>query len=248
MIRVLVVLLCVFVGEPVEDMTASGAATGVGSDSGSCALDCEEQKDESEWKWGSLAGTSRKQILLIGDSLTEQGFATKVEGADDERKAAGWTTLLSEFFGRHFDVINFGLSGYNTRWIRYMIDKKILLGAVEADSKAAEAVVLVTIFLGANDSAIAFYDDDDHTVIVGEAEIAPWKFYPRSQHVPVSEYNANLKAIIAEVRQKFRNAKVVIMTPPPVDEEMRKEFIKTVIPTDSTAAAGIRTANINPDR
>lgn len=51
----------------------------------------------------------RPQFYLIGDSLTQQG-------ANPE--SSGWVALLQHKHVRSVDVINRGLSGYNTTYIR----------------------------------------------------------------------------------------------------------------------------------
>jgi len=48
----------------------------------------------------------RPEFLLIGDSITQQGF-----GPD-----GCWGALLANEWTRCADVVNRGFSGYNTRW------------------------------------------------------------------------------------------------------------------------------------
>lgn len=49
---------------------------------------------------------------------------------------------------RKCDVVNRGVSGYNTRWA------KLILPRLITRSTSAESTVAVTIFFGANDSAL----------------------------------------------------------------------------------------------
>lgn len=49
---------------------------------------------------------------------------------------------------RKCDVVNRGFSGYNTRWA------KLILPRLITNSTSAESTVAVTIFFGANDSAL----------------------------------------------------------------------------------------------
>ena len=49
-------------------------------------------------------------VVLLGDSLTQRGGA--VAGG-----APGWAARLGELYARRPDVVNRGLSGYNTRWV-----------------------------------------------------------------------------------------------------------------------------------
>ncbi|KAL7469350.1 hypothetical protein ACHAXS_009608 [Conticribra weissflogii] len=48
----------------------------------------------------------RPKLILIGDSITEQGSS----------HSQGWVTDLSIRYGRRVDVINRGMNGYNSRW------------------------------------------------------------------------------------------------------------------------------------
>lgn len=49
---------------------------------------------------------------------------------------------------RKCDVMNRGISGYNTRWA------KLILPRLITESTSADSIVAVTIFFGANDSAL----------------------------------------------------------------------------------------------
>lgn len=83
-----------------------------------------------------MAPPPRQKILMIGDSLTQLCF----EGPE------GWGRDLANRYQRRADLLNRGMSGYNTRWyIRYAKDS----GIWEEPGK----VVLVTIWFGANDAA-----------------------------------------------------------------------------------------------
>lgn len=55
---------------------------------------------------------------------------------------------MTRFCCRKCDVVNRGLSGYNTRWA------KLILPRLIAKSAGAESTVAVTIFFGANDSSL----------------------------------------------------------------------------------------------
>lgn len=49
---------------------------------------------------------------------------------------------------RKCDVVNRGISGYNTRWA------KLILPRLITESTGADSIAAVTIFFGANDSAL----------------------------------------------------------------------------------------------
>eukprot|EP00659_Diplonema_papillatum_P005521 gene5521-8400_t len=75
-------------------------------------------------------------IVLLGDSITQGGFSV-----------GGWGARLAERYIRKADVINRGLSGYNTEWILEVLPD--LLSGVASREKQ-----LVAVFLGANDAAV----------------------------------------------------------------------------------------------
>jgi lysophospholipase L1-like esterase len=77
-----------------------------------------------------MFGSSIPKIVLCGDSITQFGYE-------------GWVSSLSRHFVRRADVVNRGLSGYNTKW--YLT----IFPAILEDQKPQ----LVVLFLGANDSA-----------------------------------------------------------------------------------------------
>lgn len=52
-----------------------------------------------------LTSSTRPQILLIGDSITQYSFSV-----------GGWGARLADWYVRKADVVNRGLSGYNSSW------------------------------------------------------------------------------------------------------------------------------------
>jgi lysophospholipase L1-like esterase len=76
------------------------------------------------------------QILLVGDSITQQSFMP-----------GGWGAGVADWYARRADVVNRGFSGYNTRWLRHHKD------AVAASLPAGGPILWGTLFLGANDAA-----------------------------------------------------------------------------------------------
>ncbi|KAJ8307031.1 hypothetical protein KUTeg_015115 [Tegillarca granosa] len=137
-------------------------------------------------KEGSIKspGTSPNwpKIILFGDSITQFSFSE--DGC--------WGSLLSNFVQRKCDVINRGFSGYNTRWC------KVILPKVFREFNCKD-IMMVTIFLGANDSNLSA---NTH------------------QHVPVSEY----KQLLIDMVENLQNygiarEKIVLIAPPVCDEE-----------------------------
>ncbi|XP_054034768.1 isoamyl acetate-hydrolyzing esterase 1 homolog [Dryobates pubescens] len=122
------------------------------------------------------------RVVLFGDSITEYSF-----------QEGGWGTLLAQRLVRRCDVLNRGFSGYNSRWAKLLLPRLIPAGA------GAEAVAAVTLFFGANDSALE--------------ELNP------KQHVPLEEYAANLKSMVQYLSSVgITQDRVLLITPPPLQE------------------------------
>lgn len=129
------------------------------------------------------------QVILFGDSLTQRSFSVSDRG---------WGAQLGELFQRRADVLNRGLSGYNTEWARLILPH-IVTPEVKPD--------VVVIFFGANDSALA--------------ELNP------HQHVAVDMYRANLDAMCDYLYSiGLTNSSLILVTPPPVDEKKWAESNK----------------------
>eukprot|EP00903_Cladosiphon_okamuranus_P008868 g8490.t1 len=101
----------------------------------------------------------------------------------------GWLALLAHWWERRFDVVNRGYSGYNTRWLLPLVDRLFVPGG-------DAPVKLVTVFLGANDCVLP----------------------ENAQHVPLEEYKANLRQMVAHIRAVHPDARVMFITPPPIHE------------------------------
>ncbi|NXS58735.1 IAH1 esterase, partial [Brachypteracias leptosomus] len=122
------------------------------------------------------------RVVLFGDSITEYSF-----------QEGGWGAYLAERLARKCDVVNRGLSGYNSRWA------KLILPRLITKSTSAESTVAVTIFFGANDSALK--------------ELNP------KQHVPLEEYTANLKSMVQYLKSvDVTEDRIILITPPPLQE------------------------------
>lgn len=128
----------------------------------------------------------RPKILLLGDSLTQLSWN-------------GWGAALADVYQRRADVVNRGMSGYNTDWyLRY------------ATSEASDVwtqgpqVTLITIFFGANDASDPILN-------------------PR-HYVPLHKFSQNLEALISLCSQHYPTAKIVILSAPPVVHAQRLEY------------------------
>ncbi|KAG8459165.1 hypothetical protein KFE25_005676 [Diacronema lutheri] len=105
----------------------------------------------------------------------------------------GWGAALAAAYARErrADVVNRGFSGYTSRLL-----SRVVPSVVGQLGQPLERVGLVTILVGSNDATRP-----------GAA-----------QHVPVDEYEANLSAIVAMLCATLPAARVVVITPPAVDE------------------------------
>ncbi|CAL1405216.1 unnamed protein product [Linum trigynum] len=78
----------------------------------------------------------RPQIVLFGDSITEQSF-----------RSGGWGASLADTYSRKADVFNRGYGGYNTRWALFLLHHIFPLDG-------RKAPIAATVFFGANDAAL----------------------------------------------------------------------------------------------
>ncbi|CAI5966714.1 unnamed protein product [Closterium sp. NIES-64] len=108
------------------------------------------------------------------------------------------------------DVVLRGYSGYNTRWALFLLPKLFPKGDTSIPPPA-----LVTVFFGANDAAL------------------PGRTSGK-QHVPIPEFKENLRVIVTHLQSLGPNVRVVLITPPPVDEPGRMEFAKNVLANTAT--------------
>jgi len=129
-----------------------------------------------------------KTFVLLGDSITQQGFDTNGWGQLlSYRKCIGWFVLfliLHLGYVRRADVFNRGYSGYNSRWVNVPLKSLIPQGNID----------LATIFFGANDACS------------GE------------QHVPVEEYKVHIENIIQQLRSRKCERIIIITPPPVAED------------------------------
>lgn len=124
------------------------------------------------------------KVILFGDSITQSSFQT-----------SGWGAEIAHKLARKCDVVNRGLSGYNSRW-----GKIVLPRLLSSHNSADSNIAAVTVFFGANDCSL----EDKNP----------------QQHVPLQEYSQNLK----DISQFLTSAgvspdRVIFITPPPLHEE-----------------------------
>jgi isoamyl acetate esterase len=141
-----------------------------------------------------------KKLLLIGDSITEMAYNPAM---------FGWSAFLQDKYIRRLELENKGLSGYNTRWYKCLIEPT--LQSVCAGKREIELTVLM---LGSNDCVDLAAE-------------------PNSiQAVPLDEYSLNLEEM-CKVIGRYSN-KTILVTPPPTDRKCRsfgrvKEYRSAVL-------------------
>uniref|UniRef100_H2YVJ4 1-alkyl-2-acetylglycerophosphocholine esterase n=1 Tax=Ciona savignyi TaxID=51511 RepID=H2YVJ4_CIOSA len=112
----------------------------------------------------------------------------------------GWVSAVSNLVIRKCDVINRGFSGYNTDFAVKILDKTL-------DKSLLQNVAAITIFFGANDGSLLELN--------------------KHQHVPLLDYQSNLKLIIDHcLSHGIPKEKLIIISPPPVEETMWLQHMK----------------------
>ncbi|KAL0580246.1 isoamyl acetate-hydrolyzing esterase [Marasmius crinis-equi] len=138
-------------------------------------------------------------MMLFGDSITQHAW-------DHE----GFGAKLANAYSRKLDVLNRGLSGYNTDWAMPVFEKIFARGE---QRKHALKVRLLVIWFGANDSCIK----------------------PSPQHVPITKFISNLKHLVNLVQSPKSeyyspDTKIILITPPPVNTFQRKADLESRTP------------------
>ncbi|GJE98146.1 SGNH hydrolase [Phanerochaete sordida] len=140
-----------------------------------------------------MNGYVQDVIMLLGDSLTQ--------GASD---AGGFAQKLSYAYNRKLDVVNRGLSGYNTKWAIPVFTQCLARRTGTHADGLFPKVQLLTLWFGANDACL---------------EHSP-------QHVPLADFAENLDTLVRAVRAPGSAhyapwTRVVLLTPPPVNTRQR---------------------------
>ncbi|KAF9069700.1 SGNH hydrolase-type esterase domain-containing protein [Rhodocollybia butyracea] len=134
----------------------------------------------------------QNSFMLFGDSITQGGWETEMNG---------FGAKLAHVYARKLDVINRGLSGYNTEWGIPVFEQCF---ATQEQQKHLPTVRLLLIWFGANDSCIA----------------------PSPQYVPLVKFASNLKHLISLVQSPRSfyyspKTRIILATPPPVNTYQR---------------------------
>ncbi|EPS29415.1 hypothetical protein PDE_04364 [Penicillium oxalicum 114-2] len=113
----------------------------------------------------------------------------------DQSLGFGYGAALSDAYRRQMDVVNRGFGGYTTAHAIKIVHEIL-------PSPETAKVRLMTIFFGANDACVPSH----------------------VQHVPIEIYKENLQKIIQHPATQAHNPRLIIITPPPVNEYQLKEF------------------------
>lgn len=129
------------------------------------------------------------QVVLFGDSILERSTVTY--------SGFCFQAALQLRCLRRFDVVNRGLSGYNTSQALKVLPSIFPNPASASASAAVPKLAYLVVLLGTNDAALPREVDN--------------------QHVGLAEYEKNLKAILTHPHIQAHKPKIMVVTPPPVD-------------------------------
>ncbi|KAH9484034.1 GDSL esterase [Psilocybe cubensis] len=139
-----------------------------------------------------MAAHVQDVFMLFGDSITQGAW---------EPGLNGFGQRLSHVYARKLDVLNRGLSGYNTEWGIPVFEQCI---AKRSDENAPKLRVLA-IWFGANDACIL----------------------PSPQHVPLTKFSSNLNKMVDMVKSPESpryspDTRIILISPPPVNTLARR--------------------------
>ncbi|KIJ44177.1 hypothetical protein M422DRAFT_779656 [Sphaerobolus stellatus SS14] len=137
-----------------------------------------------------MSANVQDTIVLFGDSITQGGWQPN-----------GFAQRLAYVYARKLDVINRGLSGYNSEWA-IPVFKQII--AKKSEQANVPGIALFTIWFGANDACIL----------------------PSRQHVPLPRFSANIAYFITALKDPeseyySENTHIILITPPPINTYQR---------------------------
>ncbi|KAG6831291.1 hypothetical protein H0H92_011498 [Tricholoma furcatifolium] len=137
-------------------------------------------------------------IMLFGDSITQGAWTPGLLGFGEQ---------LSHVYARKLDVLNRGLSGYNTEWATPVLKRTL---APKGDKENVPKIRLLTIWFGANDACIK----------------------PSPQHVPVDKFAANLRDWVDLVHSPTSEyyspqTRIILISPPPVNTYQRRADLES---------------------
>ncbi|KAF7857191.1 hypothetical protein EAF04_009432 [Stromatinia cepivora] len=128
------------------------------------------------------------QFILVGDSI--------VQFSSNLRDGFSFTAGLEEHCSRRLQVINHGLSGYNT-------DNALEIQQHLVPDPTTAKVSYLLILFGANDACLP------------ES--------PTGQYVPLENYKKNIEALLDHWGSIAQHPTILLVTPPPINEIQLEE-------------------------
>ncbi|KAF1344542.1 isoamyl acetate-hydrolyzing esterase [Delphinella strobiligena] len=136
-----------------------------------------------------------EQFILFGDSITQQSGSQAQGGF-------AFAPALQDAYIRRLDVVNRGLSGYNTAQALKVLPRVL-------PPPAHNRVRLMTIFFGANDACLPNTPGF-------------------AQNVPLQQFKDNVVKLATHELVAAHNPTIILVTPPPVDEHLCLQKDRTV--------------------
>jgi len=173
---------------------------------------------------------SRPKLILIGDSITEQGSS----------HAQGWVANLAIRYNRRLDVINRGMNGYNSQWglaalpliLEDILGPSVSIEEDEDGECAKEGdqqsnAECITTKSSSTDTEDIQQEYPQYTFVIcfGANDSALSNGAHSRHHIPLQEYTSNLKQMINMIQawNKSKKIAVALLTPPPCDTEVQKK-------------------------
>ncbi|KAF7921926.1 uncharacterized protein EAE97_011217 [Botrytis byssoidea] len=153
------------------------------------------------------------QFILLGDSIVQ--FSSHL------RDGFSFTAGLEEHCSRRLQIINHGLSGYNT-------DNALEIHQHLVPDPTTAKVPYLLVLFGANDACLP----DG----------------PTGQHVPLENYKKNIEILLKNWSSIAQRPTILLVTPPPINEvqleeqDLQKGYSSLTRSQDNTAkyAAAVR--------
>ncbi|KAB5589267.1 hypothetical protein CTheo_7284 [Ceratobasidium theobromae] len=143
-----------------------------------------------------MAANALDCIMLLGDSLTQGGW-----------EPGGFAQRLAYVYARKLDVINRGLSGYNTEWAIPVFEECFAKSEIQP---LVPKVKLLVIWFGANDACL---------------QQSP-------QHVPLPKFVENINKLIDMPTLPSSpwyspTTRIILVTTPPINATQRNAGLAT---------------------
>ncbi|KAL7626840.1 hypothetical protein AAE478_003614 [Parahypoxylon ruwenzoriense] len=139
------------------------------------------------------------------------------QGASEVQNGFSFQGALQSHCMRRLDVINRGFSGYNTKNALELLPQIFL-----PPSPSNPKIEYLLVLLGANDACLPIPTN--------------------TQGIPINQYKENLIGIITHDHIKAHNPKILLVTPPPVDEIRITELDLAVGQAQATRQAAVSAA------